>query len=241
MKTTTITIVLIAFALLFQNCKSTKQEVVNKNKVEDVVQQTTDNHEAVIDKEIEINNSVVEAKEEPIITIDEKSSENTTPKTTVPIVKENNPTKETPAPKKAETVVPKKDETVKEPVKKPTPEVDTKEVYSKPRGAAWKVPVADAKKVSKVKTDAGTVATGKEIWLKECKSCHGTKGLGDGTKAEKIDISCGNFSYSSFQSQTDGELYFKTTKGRKPMPSFEEKLDDTQRWQVITYIRTLKK
>ena len=108
----------------------------------------------------------------------------------------------------------------------------------KPKGKEWKVPAADAKKVSKGKADA---TAGKEIWSKECKSCHGAKGLGDGTKAEKIDISCGDFSSADVQGLTDGELFYKTTEGRKPMPSFKEKLDDTQRWQVVAYIRTLKK
>lgn len=108
----------------------------------------------------------------------------------------------------------------------------------KPAGKEWKVPAADSKKVSKGKAD---VEAGKEVWVKECKSCHGTKGLGDGTKAAKIDISCGDFSSAAFQAQTDGDLYYKTTIGRKPMPSFEEKLDDTQRWQVVAYMRTLKK
>lgn len=111
----------------------------------------------------------------------------------------------------------------------------------KPKGKEWKVPEASAKMKSKVKADESSIAAGKEIWVKECKSCHGTKGLGDGTKAEKIDISCGNFSSAEFQALSDGELFYKTKEGRKPMPSFKEKLDDTALWQVVAYMRTLKK
>jgi mono/diheme cytochrome c family protein len=108
---------------------------------------------------------------------------------------------------------------------------------AKPKGKEWKVPAADAAKKSP-KVDA---AEGKEIWGKECKSCHGVKGLGDGSKAEKIDISCGDFSSKEFQSLTDGEIFYKTKVGRKPMPSYKEKLSDTEIWQVVAYMRTMKK
>ena len=113
----------------------------------------------------------------------------------------------------------------------------TTNAQAKPKGKEWKVPAADASKKSP-KVDA---AAGKDLWATNCKSCHGVKGLGDGSKAEKIDISCGDFSSKDVQSMTDGELFFKTTVGRKPMPSFKEKLSDTERWQLVAYVRTLKK
>lgn len=118
----------------------------------------------------------------------------------------------------------------------------TANAQEKPKGKEWKVSAADANKKSTVKAgDASAISEGKKIWMKECKSCHGVKGLGDGPKAEKIDISCGDFSSKEFQALTDGEIYYKTTAGRKPMPSFKEKLSDTERWQVTAYMRTLKK
>ena len=113
----------------------------------------------------------------------------------------------------------------------------TTNAQAKPKGKEWKVPAADASKKSP-KVDA---AAGKDLWATNCKSCHGVKGLGDGSKAEKIDISCGDFSSKDFQSLTDGEIFFKTTSGRKPMPSFKEKLSDTERWQLVAFMRTLKK
>ncbi len=113
----------------------------------------------------------------------------------------------------------------------------TANAQAKPKGKEWKVPAADASKKSP-KVDA---ADGKEIWGKECKSCHGVKGLGDGSKAEKIDISCGDFSSKEFQSLTDGEMFYKTKIGRKPMPSYKEKLSDSEIWQVVAFMRTMKK
>jgi mono/diheme cytochrome c family protein len=117
----------------------------------------------------------------------------------------------------------------------------TSNAQAKPKGKEWKVPAADANKKSTVKAgDAAALSEGKAIWGKDCKSCHGVKGLGDGTKADKIDISCGNFSSKEFQALTDGELFYKTKIGRKPMPSFKEKLSDSEIWAVVAYMRTMK-
>ncbi|MCX6290915.1 MAG: cytochrome c [Bacteroidetes bacterium] len=111
----------------------------------------------------------------------------------------------------------------------------------KPKGKEWAVPEKEAAKKSEIKFDANAVAAGKDLWAQNCKSCHGTKGLGDGSKAAKIDISCGDFSSKETQDISDGSLFWKITDGRKPMPSFSSKLTDAERWQLVAYIRTLKK
>ena len=116
----------------------------------------------------------------------------------------------------------------------------TAKAQAKPKGKEWKVADADAKKKSAVKNDdEATIKAGKDVWNVQCKSCHGAKGLGDGPKAEKIDISCGDFTSAETAKKTDGELFWKATEGRKPMPSYKEKLSDSERWKVISYIRTL--
>ncbi len=118
----------------------------------------------------------------------------------------------------------------------------TTNAQAKPKGKEWKTPAADASKKSPIKAgDANAISEGKALWGTNCKSCHGVKGLGDGTKAEKIDISCGDFSSKEFQSTSDGEMFYKTKIGRKPMPSYKEKLSDTEIWQLVAYMRTMKK
>jgi|GEM_PF-193785 len=109
----------------------------------------------------------------------------------------------------------------------------------KPKGKPWTAPATAVKMKNPVKADESSLAAGKDIWAQQCKSCHGTKGKGDGSKAEKLEISCGDFSTAEFAAITDGELYWKITEGRKPMPAFNEKLSDTERWQVVNYMRTL--
>ena len=104
----------------------------------------------------------------------------------------------------------------------------------------WPVPDADKNKVNPLKGDAASIATGKALYNTHCKSCHGTKGKGDGAKAEKIDISCGDFSSAEFAKISDGEIFWKTTEGRKPMPSYKEKLSNNERWAIVNYMRTLE-
>ena len=111
----------------------------------------------------------------------------------------------------------------------------------KPAGKPWAVPEKDAKMVSPAKADEATLATGKEVYNQNCKSCHGKTGKGDGTKAESIEISCGDFSSADYVKESNGALYYKTTEGRKPMPSFKQKLSDSDRWAVVLYSKTLSK
>ncbi|GAB2821044.1 c-type cytochrome [Ferruginibacter profundus] len=104
----------------------------------------------------------------------------------------------------------------------------------------WKAPAtADAKK-NPLTADAATLAAGKKIYVSECLSCHGKKGKGDGASAKDLDIPAGDFTKATTQGQSDGALYWKVSEGRKPMPSFKKKLNETQIWQSIVYMRTLK-
>lgn len=111
---------------------------------------------------------------------------------------------------------------------------------TKPKGKPWPAPAAEAAKKSPAK-GADVVKQGKDLYMQHCKSCHGAKGQGDGPKAEKIDISCGDFTSAEFAKVPEGEVYWKTTEGRKPMPSYKSKLSDNERWAVTAYVKSLAK
>ena len=105
----------------------------------------------------------------------------------------------------------------------------------------WVAPDAAAKKANPVKSDAESLATGKSLWTKHCQSCHGKKGLGDGSKAATLKTHPGDFSKADFKSQSDGAIFYKTSEGRKDMPSFKKKIPDADDiWSVVNYIRSLK-
>ncbi len=88
--------------------------------------------------------------------------------------------------------------------------------------------------------DAGTKA-GMALYNKNCASCHGKVGLGDGVKAKALKTFPGDFSKPAYQNQTDGEQFHKTKAGRGEMPKYEGKLSDTDIWNIVTYMRTFKK
>jgi len=87
-------------------------------------------------------------------------------------------------------------------------------------------------------TDA--IAAGMQVYRNHCQSCHGQYGDGKGEKASELSVAPGDLTDASkMNTLTDGELYWQITKGRRPMPSFADKLSDEQRWQSVDYIRTL--
>jgi mono/diheme cytochrome c family protein len=88
--------------------------------------------------------------------------------------------------------------------------------------------------------DASTKA-GLALYTKNCASCHGRAGLGDGVKARSLKTFPGDFSKADFQKQSDGDLFYKTKTGRDEMPKYEGKLTDDDIWNVVNYMRTLKK
>lgn len=104
----------------------------------------------------------------------------------------------------------------------------------------WEVPAKYQKLENPFASDADAENIGKTLYSKHCKSCHGSKGKGDGPKAESVDTPIGDFTVPSFKEQTDGTLYYKTVFGRDDMPSFEKKIPDEQdRWLIVNYLKSL--
>jgi mono/diheme cytochrome c family protein len=112
-------------------------------------------------------------------------------------------------------------------------------VHAQAKAKPWPVPDKDKAIKAPAKADA---AAGKELWAKHCKSCHGSKGLGDGPKAASLKTNPGDFSSAAFQASTDGELLYRTDKGRDEMPAYEKKIPEiNDRWALVAFMRTLKK
>ena len=89
------------------------------------------------------------------------------------------------------------------------------------------------------KGDASNKA-GMALYNKNCASCHGKAGLGDGVKARALKTFPGDFSLAEYQDQTDGDHFYKTKTGRSEMPKYEGKLSDDDIWNVVNYMRTFR-
>ncbi len=110
---------------------------------------------------------------------------------------------------------------------------------STPTGSEWKAPARAAKKQNPVPLDANSMAQGKVVYIRECLSCHGEHGKGDGPSAKGLEKSPGDLTDSQrISAQSDGELFWKISEGKTPMPTLRKTLTDEERWQVVHYIRT---
>jgi mono/diheme cytochrome c family protein len=82
-------------------------------------------------------------------------------------------------------------------------------------------------------------AAGKSVYMDHCVTCHGDNGDGKGQKADQLSVAPSDFTDAQkMHGLTDGQLYWQITKGRKPMPGFEDKLKPEQRWEAVDYIRS---
>jgi len=105
----------------------------------------------------------------------------------------------------------------------------------------WVVPANFKSMKNPVATGDASTKAGLALYTKNCASCHGKTGLGDGVKARALKDFPGDFSKADFQGQNDGDLFFKTKTGRGEMPKYEGKLSDTDIWNTVNFMRTFKK
>lgn len=104
----------------------------------------------------------------------------------------------------------------------------------------WKAPKeADALK-NPYKGDNEAIKGGKKIYATMCVICHGEKGKGDGVAGAALNPKPTNLTTTTFHAQSDGAIFWKITEGRAPMASYKATLSEEKRWQLVSYLRTLK-
>jgi len=108
-------------------------------------------------------------------------------------------------------------------------------------GGPWTIPAKYKSMKSTVKAgDPSIVTVGKDLYNKNCKSCHGAKGLGDGTKSASLKTAIPSFATAKFKGQAVGDVYYQSFVGRDEMPNFEKKVpDEADRWALVAYIKSL--
>ncbi len=104
----------------------------------------------------------------------------------------------------------------------------------------WPVPEEAKKLKNPLPATEASLAAGKALYLEHCAKCHGEQGKGDGPEVEMYDVKPADFTDAHMMSEmTDGEIFWKISEGRKPMPTFKKQLTEEQRWQLVNYVRTL--
>jgi mono/diheme cytochrome c family protein len=99
----------------------------------------------------------------------------------------------------------------------------------------WVVPDDQKAVVAPFKFTPDMQKQGEQIYLKNCQSCHGQMGKDNWAK---LTPPPGDLAKEKAQKQTDGELFYRITAGKIPMPEFRNILTEDERWWVVAYIRT---
>ena len=105
----------------------------------------------------------------------------------------------------------------------------------------WSAPAAEAQKKNPVAATESALAAGQKIYSKTCAMCHGKGGDADGPAVIELNIHPAKLSDPKVATESDGALFWKVTTGKKPMPAYGKRLSETDRWNLVNYIRTLSK
>ena len=117
-------------------------------------------------------------------------------------------------------------------------------VYSAVNRAPWSWPVPEEAKQLKnpLQPTAPALKSARQVYADKCAQCHGDSGKGDGRDASRYDPAPTDFTDAKRMSAaTDGELFYKISEGKKPMPVFKNKLSEDQRWELVLLIRSFAK
>jgi len=104
----------------------------------------------------------------------------------------------------------------------------------------WIVPDSTDKLKNPIFDNANAVKDGRKLYSSLCSPCHGFTGKGDGPVAGTLNPRPANHSSQAIQSQPDCVLFWKLSEGRGAMVAYKATLTETQRWSLISFIRTLK-
>ena len=107
----------------------------------------------------------------------------------------------------------------------------------------WTVDNTEADKVKNpvvTKQRGASAERGKVIYLRDCATCHGSDGKGVTKTAALLETPPGDMTTTAFAQQSDGSVFVKITKGRPPMPGYRRSLTDTERWDLVNFVRALR-
>jgi hypothetical protein len=99
----------------------------------------------------------------------------------------------------------------------------------------WVVPEDKMGKLSPFMFGTESRKAGERLYTINCMSCHGTPGKGNFIALVPPP---GDPATEKIQHNNDGEIFFKVTTGRGPMPSFKNALSANDIWNIISFLRS---
>lgn len=102
----------------------------------------------------------------------------------------------------------------------------------------WRAPPSVANRPNPVPVNATTIELGKKLFVANCLTCHGPEGHGDGPGSAALEKKPADLPKRIKETgEKDGELFWKISEGRAPMITWKASLSETQRWELVNYIR----
>jgi len=115
-------------------------------------------------------------------------------------------------------------------------------VHADSNSEKWVSPAASAAKKNPITSTPESIGAGQKIYSKTCVMCHGKSGDADGPAVIELNIHPAKLSDPHLlATESDGSLFWKITTGKKPMPAYGKRLSETDRWNLVNYVRTLPK
>lgn len=106
--------------------------------------------------------------------------------------------------------------------------------------SAWMVPAEAEQQNNPVRYDVDSVAAGQQLFVRHCQQCHGYYGEGNGiVGAVLVDQKPANLLRLAGK-QAEGAFAWKIRQGRGQMPAFQDKLSDTEIWQIVNFVASLE-
>jgi mono/diheme cytochrome c family protein len=103
----------------------------------------------------------------------------------------------------------------------------------------WVVPEEFRRLQNPLQASESNLAFARQLYRENCAQCHGDRGKGDGPQAWMQKPSPGDLTDGPHMNAlTDGDIFYQITQGRRPMPSFQNRLTPDQRWQLVLLLRS---
>lgn len=100
-------------------------------------------------------------------------------------------------------------------------------------GQEWPVPEEKAALVNPAEYNLDNVKRGKDLYIKNCKSCHGDPGKNNPLALVPLPV---DIVSERMQANSEGALYYKITTGKGVMPPFGTTMSEQDRWNLVNFI-----
>ena len=98
-----------------------------------------------------------------------------------------------------------------------------------------------ARLANPVKATAASIAAGRALYDKNCVSCHGATGMGDGKNAAQMNPKPSNLTDANWKhGSSDGEIYtlLRDSSKNTSMKGFAGKMTAQELWNVVNYVKS---